>query len=351
MIKNKFPVISIIIPVYNAGKYLGKCLHSLCRQSLSDIEIICVNDGSSDDSLDIINNIAVTDKRIISLTQPNSGPARARNLGLQHARGKYIMFCDSDDWYEPNMCQIMLSRISSSDIVVCNANVIDETPDTTRTDAIGYYKNRYTGIKTITKFIIRQTNVVLWNKIFKKDIIDQYGITFPDGREYDDDCFYLQYMSVIQTADFCNEKLYNYLRRNDSIMGKVCSKKDKSIFDRLYAAKHYYDFICRHNLKQKCYDIFLNYLLRSVTTGKRRWNQTELQNAEEISLSLFGKKITRLAFPHPRKIAFFIKLEKSFNIKFRENKTVYKTKYTLFVFGIKLFSWKINMSSVANFNA
>lgn len=343
------PLISIIMPVYNAEKYLKKSLGSLTAQTFQNIEIICIDDGSTDNSSNIISELASKDKRIVFLTQSNSGPARARNLGLQNAQGKYIMFCDSDDWYEPDMCQVMLNHISAADITICNANVIDEHPDTSRTDHVGYYKNKYSGIQSINHMLIRQTNVVLWNKIFKKDIIDKYGINFPNEREYDDDCFYLQYMSVIFSADFISDNLYNYLRREDSIMGKVCAKKEKSIFDRLYVAKYYYDFICRHNLKQRYNDIFLNYLLRAVKTGQHRWNKTELQNAEKICLSLFGKRLANQILPQPQTFAFLFKLQKTLNIKFRNDKTVYKKQYTLYFVGIKIFSFKINLSKPQEF--
>lgn len=89
--------ISIILPVYNAEKYLNKCLNALINQTFSDIEILCINDGSSDSSLSILEKFAHNDKRIRIFSVPNQGPTTARNIGLQNSTGKYLMFCDSDD--------------------------------------------------------------------------------------------------------------------------------------------------------------------------------------------------------------------------------------------------------------
>lgn len=100
------PLISIIIPVYNVEKYLADCLDSLVNQTMSDIEIICVNDGSKDNSLAILEDYAKREKRIVLLNQPNSGVSVARNNALKQVRGEYYMFVDSDDWIDANACEV-----------------------------------------------------------------------------------------------------------------------------------------------------------------------------------------------------------------------------------------------------
>ncbi len=99
------PKVSIIIPIYNVEKYIKKCLDSLIKQTLDDIEIICVNDGSPDNSMEIVNEYAKNDKRFIVLTQENQGTGAARNKGIDAATGEYIMFLDPDDWYEFDACE------------------------------------------------------------------------------------------------------------------------------------------------------------------------------------------------------------------------------------------------------
>ena len=100
------PRISIVVPVYNAEKYLRHCLDSLINQTMQDIEIICVNDGSKDNSLAILEDYVKRDKRIVLLNQSNRGVSVARNNALKHVRGEYYMFVDSDDWIDDNACEV-----------------------------------------------------------------------------------------------------------------------------------------------------------------------------------------------------------------------------------------------------
>ena len=116
------PEIQIIVTVYNAETFLPKCLDSLLSQTFSDIEIIAVNDGSRDASGQILDDYAARDSRLKVIHQSNSGIGAARNRGMASATGKYLMFCDNDDWYEPNMCEILRATLlrENVDMVMCN---------------------------------------------------------------------------------------------------------------------------------------------------------------------------------------------------------------------------------------
>ena len=116
------PKVSIIVPVYNVEKYLCQCLESLVHQTLTDIEIICVNDGSTDNSLGILNKYAQLDSRIKVFSQKNQGVSSARNLGLEKVNGEYITFVDSDDWIELNACEILYNTAQerNTDILLCS---------------------------------------------------------------------------------------------------------------------------------------------------------------------------------------------------------------------------------------
>ncbi len=254
------PIISIILPVYNTEKYLGKCLDSLKVQTFPDIEVLCVDDGSQDGSRRICEEYMLADKRFKLLSQPNSGPAAARNLGLRNAAGRYLMFCDADDWYQPDICEKLLKAITASqtDIAICGCRVIDESEQVRPQEDIDYYRLYYSGKQQITGELIQRTNVMLWNKIFKADLVRQYGIDFPTGYEYDDNCFYWQYMCVAKTACFLDEELYNYLRRNDSVMGKVYNRKNKGVYDSLYSLEYFYDFLRRNSLEKRYKRLFVD---------------------------------------------------------------------------------------------
>ena len=107
-------MISIIVPVYNAHNTLKRCLDSILKQDFKDIQIIAINDGSSDDSLDILKEYAFIDKRIEVINQENQGVSVARNNGIASAKGEYIMFVDSDDYVEPDYCKLMLDKAQHS---------------------------------------------------------------------------------------------------------------------------------------------------------------------------------------------------------------------------------------------
>ena len=105
--------ISIIVPVYNVEKYLTKCLQSLVNQTFRDIEIICVNDGSADNSLAVLNDFACSDSRVKVITQDNSGVSSARNRGITESTAQYLMFLDGDDYYTPHACELAYEKIEA----------------------------------------------------------------------------------------------------------------------------------------------------------------------------------------------------------------------------------------------
>ena len=115
------------MPVYNAERFLPDTIASLLVQTHKNIEILCINDGSVDRSMEILNHFSQQDSRIRVFNQKNSGPAAARNLGLANATGEYLMFCDADDTYEPEMCEVMLRALIENDVdfAMCDANVIE----------------------------------------------------------------------------------------------------------------------------------------------------------------------------------------------------------------------------------
>ena len=120
--------VSIIVPVYNVEKYLRPCLQSLISQTLKDIEIICINDGSKDGSLEILEEFQKKDKRVKVFSQKNQGRSVARNVGLKKVSSRYVMFCDADDRYVSTACEDMLNEIEKNkvDLVVCGVKMVYE---------------------------------------------------------------------------------------------------------------------------------------------------------------------------------------------------------------------------------
>jgi len=232
--------VSVIMPVYNAEQTLERCLSAFINQTFDDFEVICVNDGSNDNSHNILEDFAQKDKRIKVYHQEKKGVAYARNYALSKSCGKYIMFCDADDWYEPNMIEEMVKTIKEQnvDIVMCDADVIDLANGGIQSENdIEYNRLKNIGNHTITPKFTTNTNVVLWNKIFKKDLIEKYNITYPKQFEHDDMAFVYKYFAVAKTYFGLNKKLYHYYIGNkDSIMGKYFTNRSNGKeFDFIYA--------------------------------------------------------------------------------------------------------------------
>ncbi len=273
------------MPLYNIEKYLSRSLNSLIAQTYKNIEIVCVNDGSTDNTLQILKDFAKKDSRIKIVNQKNKGIAAARNAGLNVVTGKYIMNCDGDDWYEPNMCELMHKTITEQnvDFVICSSHILDEEENIRQQEDLSCYELNYLGKTEINDEVISKTNILLWNKIFKMDLIKKYAINFPTGYEHDDDCFCWQYMTVAKTAYYLQEKLYNYLRRQNSIMGKVYNKTNKkSRYDMLFALEYYYQFLRRNNMgrtKSKLFNDLYVYHWMSCTSYL---NEIEHQHAYKI---------------------------------------------------------------------
>lgn len=252
------PKVSIIIPVWNTAKFLPRCLDSLLEQTLKEIEIITVNDGSTDNSLDILKKYAKKDSRIIVLDRPNKGVATTRNSGLKAAKAPYIMWCDSDDAFVSSMCKEMLDTIKEQkvDIVACGMKVVNDSLDKNLTkDIEEYVRLKFSGKQKIDMNLIVHTDVSLPSKIFKKSIVDKYSLRFPDGLHFEDAFFMDQYMTVAKTIFFLNKKLYVYYRHNDSIMSRSF-KQENIALDYLKIIPQTYDFLKKNGMFESNKNLF-----------------------------------------------------------------------------------------------
>lgn len=209
------PRLSVIIPIYNAEKSLEKCLNSLINQSFEDIEIICINDGSNDNSLSILEKYAAKEKNVKIFSQKNQGVSAARNLGISKAVGEYILFCDADDTYKPNLCSTVISMIDKENrdvIAFGHENYVDK-------------KLKNSDFKNITKIKKKNTlknwlnlQVYVWEKAFKRSFIEKHNIKFPVGIKNAEDLIFclLTYFSGAQYS-LIECALYEYQQEQDGI--------------------------------------------------------------------------------------------------------------------------------------
>jgi glycosyltransferase involved in cell wall biosynthesis len=251
-------LISIIVPVYNTAPYLARCLDSIIGQSFRDIEIICVNDGSADNSADILSYYAGKDNRIIIITQDNRGLSAARNAGLCRATGDFIQFCDSDDYFDASMCEAMSEALVSSraDIAVAGIRLVYD--GISKDSDIEYYCDiKQKGLYSITDKTFANTNVYAWNKIYKRSLIEAYTIKFPDGLLYEDAAFVFKYLYVSKSIYYLREKLYYYVRHQGTIMSLTINRKNKEAIHHLYIIQDITYFVGTYGFSEKYPAAFL----------------------------------------------------------------------------------------------
>ncbi len=195
--------VSVIIPVYNAELYLEECLDSVCSQTLKEIEIICVDDGSTDDSLQILKRYAAADSRIKVLSQPNLFAGVARNNGMAHAAGRYLSFLDADDYFDTDMLEQMYNAAEkrNADAVVCRYAVRDaetdriDVPDWEFIDSFFTNKADFRGDSLKHAAIFQITRGWAWDKLFRTDFVRQCGYEFPDFCSSEDGYFVYMLMA------------------------------------------------------------------------------------------------------------------------------------------------------------
>lgn len=242
------PKISLVMPVYNAEKHLRQALDSILAQTMGEFELICINDGSTDKSREILDQYANKDARIRLHDQANAGPAKARNLGLAQATGDYIWFVDADDWIEPQACQEIYATMSLTKVeaLFFCAKVYNEKKKSFITypwyenfgnkinDSYLYKVNSFDAYKT---FILR-LNGTLWNKVFEKDFLKKHAIKLNDDLFINDDALFLIHTTLRRpTILFLEKKYYNYRQDfSDNIIG-VAQKSNPKIFCIIEYAK------------------------------------------------------------------------------------------------------------------
>lgn len=216
----KQQLVSIVIPVYNAENTLERLVNHVLSQSFQELEIILIDDGSTDNSGKICEKIAKRDARVKILSQKNSGASSARNLGISKACGRYLMFFDADDDIEPTMIPKMTNVISKQqvDLVTCGfANIAIQNSNIASTTLIGVSRlPQKTKSEQQTTYVIKLLGIDSrlynpWNKIFRTDIIRKYNIHFEQGLDFGEDLtFNLHYLSHVHQIKFINEALYDY---------------------------------------------------------------------------------------------------------------------------------------------
>lgn len=224
------PKISVIVPVYNVEKYLSNCLDSIINQTFTDIEIICVNDGSKDSSRRILEKYKKKDSRIKIVDKKNGGLSSARNAGMRVATGEFYSFIDGDDWVDITMLEKLYDNITklNTDIVICGVHQYDETNkklvDDDKYFNLGYFDksfdNRAFYYEEVKPFIM-DVCVMAWNKLYRKSFIDECNAWYPDGLIFEDGPFFFSIFFKTKRVSLVRDLLYYYrINRKGSIIKK-----------------------------------------------------------------------------------------------------------------------------------
>lgn len=288
--------ISVIIPVYNVENYLSLCLTSCVNQTLNDVEFICVNDGSTDGSLSILQQFAQQDYRIRIIDKPNGGVSSARNAGLRAARGEYIMFLDSDDYLTPDACErVWIEKLEApTDIVVFSTEIFPHAhphPTDWYYWVTNTHTHRYWEFTPKVLFGEPSTRPFLWHQAFRKEILDSNHIEFREDVKHGEDMvFLLQVYPHAKYFCFLPDKLYHYRwHREGSLMWLFAGDYDERIRKHL----SFTEIICQYWKEQGWLDAygkeFLQWLLEFVVVDIR---DSQTQKPEE-HLKALGEQIDR----------------------------------------------------------
>lgn len=224
--------VSVIMPIYNASNYLKPALDSVLEQTLSDLEIICIDDGSTDHSLEILKEYQERDERVRIVTETNAGPALARNNGIRRARGEYLAFIDADDFLEPTFLEVLYSLAKERELDIAiskydifnNRNARFETA--TKADHSHIFEDGgVTSKNEHPDYILSSTIGSAWNKLFRRSFVEDKKLAFlPDVRIYEDVYFVVTALSLAERVGKVQEVLIHHRIHSEQSRAKMFRK-------------------------------------------------------------------------------------------------------------------------------
>lgn len=264
-------MVSVIVPIYNVEKYLKKCIESIIAQKYANLEIILVDDGSTDSSYEICELYSKKDPRIILIHKENGGLADARNVGLKNAQGEYIAFVDSDDFIDADMIDSLIKLIQNhkSDIACCRYCDMGMEHDDENNDIIsaGCVLD-FTPMEAIKEMLHSERTHIfnngVWNKVYKRSTLD--GLQFPEGLYFEDVCYSINALYRAKKISVINKNLYYYnTLRDESITNMTdklyTEKGKKGTKDRIKLFEQRLYFLKDNKLDQLYYNEYRRFLL------------------------------------------------------------------------------------------
>lgn len=227
--------VSVVIPVYNVAPYLRKCLDSVSKRTLEDLEVICVDDGSTDGSSKILEEYAKQDRRFYIVHQKNRGPGKARNTGFSLATGKYLIFLDSDDWFAKELLEKMTQEANSTeaDIVICRAESFDTNTNLPQKSAWMLKEELFPSPlfspEEIALHLFQFTYGWPWDKLYRTKFVKKHCLKFPALSNSEDLVFVFQSLAMAEKIAVINEVLIHHrMSRSSSVSNSRHLKPDMS---------------------------------------------------------------------------------------------------------------------------
>lgn len=307
------PKISVIIPVYNTEKYLKKCFSSLFAQSFQDFEIICVDDGSSDGSLRILNEYASRDSRIKVLSQKNAGQSVARNRALSLAMGEFISFVDSDDYISSDFLKSLYEAAceNNADISITSYNIIEKGSTMVRYDLDCSLENLF------EKKLPRVLNGMCCNKLFRRSFLEKYNIRFPEGIFYEDNLFLIKALFFSDKVIFINSGCYYYIKHSGSTTD---TQRDESVLknNSLEMIKKIVDFCEENKFGQQQRSSVRNFVKKSLIPEEFEEDKAYMASVDILLKRLYQISISDRLFSVTTEYTNFAKRQTitAFGIKF-----------------------------------
>ena len=289
------PSVSVVVPVYNVAPYLPGSLDSILCQTFSDFELICVNDGSTDASPEILERYAAQDTRIRILSQENQSAAVARNNGMALARGKYLMFLDPDDFFEPELLEKLFCRAEkySADLVLCPFRVYDNSSGET-TDAPNSLQTQFLQAYSVFSRrdfpdrIMTLTSPAVWHKLFLRSFLEQNGIRFQNLPNCEDILFSMLSLCLAERISWIPDVLINYrANRSDSLEGSRF-RHPACFVDALLAL---FESLHRHGIYEQVEKSYMDRAVKSCT------NSLQLLQSSPAALAFAQEVLKRDLFP------------------------------------------------------
>lgn len=229
--------VSVVMPIYNAYDYLRPAIDSVLAQTLTDIELICVDDGSTDNSLSILKEYQQQDDRVRIIAENNAGPSLARNKGLSRARGKYVIFLDADDFYDYNLLESLydLAEEQTLDIAICKFDIYNNRKAKFEDNIRSDHGEIFEGGKVVSKndypdVILSCTTGYVWNKLFRKEFLTEKELTFDNElRVFEDTYFVVTALSLADRVGKCFDRLIHHRVYSDQPRNKLLRKYYRNV--------------------------------------------------------------------------------------------------------------------------